>query len=528
MRADKGVHSGSNDRTRMMLRKLSNIGAALSVSLFLCVLDTTETPAEVLRSEWTPSIDTSDALVPVDIETTTDGELVVVLGEHVARERQDTIRLPSVANARREGDRYVFRGRLDLPPGLEIASFGTGPREFWAYKPGESGTFRNDASVTVYVDGAFTWSSAERPPSRPPRVRVVLVRDARILDPFKRGDIALSRIMVGESAYDVPDDDPLYIRASTLSSYTDRHVSLLERDDETDGPLVYVWGPGQTIGPLLMDLGEANPMVRGGTLLAAYPRLDDSGVPGPLGIDPFGTISVAQDHDGYIRQVWFLDQKSPIPSHDRLWQGDPIAKADALTIVHATAVIATGGAIELRSSNTGELRTTISTAGRTVRQLAIDDGRKLLASRQSEARVALIDLQGRRDTQLVRHRLDWEPLRGPSPAEEEAAGGLSFSRDLRWVATGASDGTVRVFDTESGEAVDVLQGHEGPVLDVAFGEGATLFSTGADRRVLRHLIGSNSSPAEIVVFHEGWVRNEPNNAVSSDMEPSSYRRLIRR
>src|SRR5262249_19356097 len=60
---------------------------------------------------------------------------------------------------------------------------------------------------------------------------------------------------------------------------------------------------------------------------------------------------------------------------------------------------------------------------------------------------------------------------------------VAFSRDGKRLAAGASDGTIEVGDSASGEAVATLRGHASEVQGLAFSPDGRLASAGTDRTV---------------------------------------------
>src|SRR4051812_353116 len=56
---------------------------------------------------------------------------------------------------------------------------------------------------------------------------------------------------------------------------------------------------------------------------------------------------------------------------------------------------------------------------------------------------------------------------------------IAWSPDGRMLASPSNDGTIRIWDAESGKALAVLEGHTGIVYNVAWSpDGRTLISTG--------------------------------------------------
>ena len=62
---------------------------------------------------------------------------------------------------------------------------------------------------------------------------------------------------------------------------------------------------------------------------------------------------------------------------------------------------------------------------------------------------------------------------------------ISFSPDGRYVVTSGGDGTVRVWDTATGEPVETFRGHTLPVVRAAFGPDGTLVASASGDRTAR-------------------------------------------
>ena len=103
--------------------------------------------------------------------------------------------------------------------------------------------------------------------------------------------------------------------------------------------------------------------------------------------------------------------------------------------------------------------------------MAVSTKGKLLATAGPDKHVRIVDL----DSHQVLHEL----------VHPDETNGVAFSRDDKHLATGCSDGLIRVFDVEKGEQTGTLNGHErGSVTDLQFSDdGKTLVSSGMDTTV---------------------------------------------
>jgi hypothetical protein len=191
------------------------------------------------------------------------------------------------------------------------------------------------------------------------------------------------------------------------------------------------------------------------------------------------------------------------------WRG-PAAAAVALSPDGTTLAAAPAGEgpLTLLDTATGKERARATVSPRrggganTIAALAFSSDGRRLAAALHDGHLCLCD--GRTGAEVKRFKAVDRPAgRRRALMDLEAYGGhaesVTFSPDGKWLVTGGSDASVRVWEAVTGKEVLLLDGHEAEVARVAFGpDGRALFSWGADGQVylwgLKPAAGPERSP----------------------------------
>ena len=168
------------------------------------------------------------------------------------------------------------------------------------------------------------------------------------------------------------------------------------------------------------------------------------------------------------------------------------------------------GLIRLWKTDTGALARAIKGPLPPIRNALLSpQGKQLAVSVERENAVRLYDCGAWAERQLAGH-LDF-------------VSGLAFSPDGTILATGSMDGTIRLWNTVSGQTIGSLPGHMQETTDVAFApDGRTLASLGRDESLkLWHLPTLREVFSEELPEAGSWLRFSPDGSrlaveISSD------------
>ena len=181
-----------------------------------------------------------------------------------------------------------------------------------------------------------------------------------------------------------------------------------------------------------------------------------------LAFSPDGTLLATGSEDSFVR-IWQIDSESLQAVFDQA----TAVSSTAFSPDGAILAVGTADGITLWDVAAEEAVLTLSQS-EPVRDLAFHpDGRMLAVA--GESAVTLWDTTSGNVLNTIQ-------------GHEGPINSLAFSRDGAYLATASDDSTARIWQIPSGELVLALAGHNGAVLDVAFnGDGSRLATGGVDK-----------------------------------------------
>ena len=136
---------------------------------------------------------------------------------------------------------------------------------------------------------------------------------------------------------------------------------------------------------------------------------------------------------------------------------------------------------------------------------------RLLATNNGDSTVKLWDV-----SQLYPEPLDSLAGENPSPSPSvsrlrtlQGHGGkvwsIAFSPDSQRLATGSEDQTIRLWDLQTGECLQILEGHDRFVLSVAYSRDH-LIASGSDDHTIRLWDAKTGDCLKTLEGHDGWIQ----------------------
>jgi WD40 repeat protein len=212
-----------------------------------------------------------------------------------------------------------------------------------------------------------------------------------------------------------------------------------------------------------------------------------------LAFSPDGHLLASGGFD-QTTKVWFATPSLQLTFHGHDgWVSGVAFGRDSDRVASASSILATGNFLQLWDAVTGERIQSFPMATTPVQSLAFSrDGRRLatigLGDRvqiwDAAKGRSLVSNKGQRATAVLPYHIEggrrqWFNL--PRPG----SGAIAYSPDGRQFAVGGDSRTVRIHDAQTGQEINVLEGHTARVRAIAYSpDGSQVASAGDDRTVI--------------------------------------------
>jgi WD40 repeat protein len=251
----------------------------------------------------------------------------------------------------------------------------------------------------------------------------------------------------GEELLVLEHVEPVYLAASETFDAHGRYVAT---------------GPFTGDGALLVTSAGTSAWIwdlSTGTLLRRLEHPAESFLVATSAFSPDGTLVVTAALDGFVR-LWEVATGEPLPDpmdNETLWVSMATFSPDGTLVAAANS----DGSVGLWNPSTGEMKWGAGHTHEVVTVAFSPDGGRLVSAADSTARVWEVgeDPEGLLrivESAVIRPHASWMT-------------GARFSPDGNYVVTSNEDGTARVADAFTGEALFALRGHEDVVWTAVFG-----------------------------------------------------------
>jgi hypothetical protein len=212
-----------------------------------------------------------------------------------------------------------------------------------------------------------------------------------------------------------------------------------------------------------------------------------------------GKWLVSSSDDGLVR-LWDAatgQLRHTLKGHEDYVEAVTIA-ADGSVVVSASR----DRTVRLWETATGQSRRVLKAHDGHVNGVAISPDGRWVASGSSDQTVRLWDAT----TGQLRHTLQGTTGIAPEGKEDKhKVTSVAFSADSRWLASGSSDRTIKVWDAATGQLRQNLKGHDGPVTSVAFSPGGRWLASGSADGTVRLWEAGTGQPGPTLKGHDGTV-----------------------
>ncbi|ARI81869.1 WD40 repeat domain-containing protein [Microcystis aeruginosa] len=102
---------------------------------------------------------------------------------------------------------------------------------------------------------------------------------------------------------------------------------------------------------------------------------------------------------------------------------------------------------------------------------------------------------------VLANRMEYNRLEG----HNSRVNSVSFSRDGKTLATGSDDGTIKLWDVETGQEIRTLSGHNGKVNSVSFSPDGKTLATGSEDKTIKLWNVETGEEIGTLSGHDGYV-----------------------
>ncbi|CAI4212399.1 unnamed protein product [Parascedosporium putredinis] len=127
-----------------------------------------------------------------------------------------------------------------------------------------------------------------------------------------------------------------------------------------------------------------------------------------------------------------------------------------------------------------------------VQSVAFSHDSKLIASGSTDGTIKIWDVATGHEAHMLEGRSSW-------------VWSVAFSHDSKLIASGSDDKTIKIWDVATGHEVHMLKGHRGSVRSVAFSHGSKRIASGSTDGTIKIWDVATGHEAHMLEGHSSWV-----------------------